>query len=211
MGCSVHASLAGTHQPPCSQGREHTAQPAGNASSEKFESIQQCMQCHLGACANSTLAMTLHTTTAACRYNLVNKRLPGWQDPPTRDAIQVSRTGSSKLCWPAQRKLPSHPPASVRSVTHAGRTITLASTEPGVQSVWQQPESSVAAQHVVAAGSSCLVTLWGLHRPHTLRVPPPHSSTAEWPTQAAAAAADGLAPDSVVVVFVWRAGCAEGV
>lgn len=28
-----------------------------------------------------------------CRYNVINKRLPGWQDPPTRDAIQVSRTG----------------------------------------------------------------------------------------------------------------------
>jgi hypothetical protein len=24
-------------------------------------------------------------------YNIVNKRLPGWQDPPTRDAIQASR------------------------------------------------------------------------------------------------------------------------
>jgi hypothetical protein len=23
-------------------------------------------------------------------YNIVNKRLPGWQDPPTRDAIQAS-------------------------------------------------------------------------------------------------------------------------
>ena len=23
-------------------------------------------------------------------YNVINKRLPGWQDPPTRDAIQAA-------------------------------------------------------------------------------------------------------------------------
>lgn len=27
-------------------------------------------------------------------YNIVNKRLPGWQDPPTRDEIQVQHQPS---------------------------------------------------------------------------------------------------------------------
>jgi hypothetical protein len=34
-----------------------------------------------------------------CRYNIVNKRLPGWQDPPTRDAIQVRPHTSWHINW----------------------------------------------------------------------------------------------------------------
>lgn len=30
-------------------------------------------------------------------YNIVNKRLPGWQDPPSRDEIQVKYTHSKAL------------------------------------------------------------------------------------------------------------------
>lgn len=43
----------------------------------------------------ATAAVANNTICVHCRrYNLVNKRLPGWQDPPNRDAIQVSQAGT---------------------------------------------------------------------------------------------------------------------
>lgn len=40
-------------------------------------------------------------------YNIVNKRLPGWQDPPTRDAIQAS-CWSCYLWASAQQQISEH-------------------------------------------------------------------------------------------------------
>jgi hypothetical protein len=60
-------------------------------------SFAHCSVCHSQALAE--LGRCFYTPSgvdrqhlASCRYNIVNKRLPGWQDPPTRDAIQVCPT-----------------------------------------------------------------------------------------------------------------------
>ena len=57
-------------------------------------------------------------------YNLVNKRLPGWQDPPTRDAIQAAlreydADGNGKLSEPEFEKFAA-------SLLHAGPDMFFA-------------------------------------------------------------------------------------